>query len=67
MTPTCPDIAPDAVFSAAQAIKILGVSHGKFYADVKRGSKGGGLDGRPRRDNGRLQFTGREMIRYWKG
>lgn len=67
MTPSRPDIAPDAIFSASEAIKILGVSRAKFYADVKRGSRCGGLDGRPRRDNGRWQFTGRELLRYWKG
>lgn len=63
MTPICPDIPPSAQFSASEAIRLLGISRGKFYAAVKSGL----ITGRIRRDNGRLQFTGRELIRYWKG
>lgn len=67
MTPEYPDISPTVLYSASEAIKMLGVSRTKFYADVKRGSRNGGIDGRRRRDNGRLQFTGRELLKYWKG
>lgn len=63
MTPICPDIPLTAMYSISEAVKILGVSRGKFYADIKRNL----VKGRIRRDNGRLQFTGKELIRYWKG
>ena len=39
----------------------------KLYNAVKRGARCGGIDGRVRRDNGRLQFTGKEILRYWRG
>ncbi len=62
-----PDVIPTGIYSASDAIRLLGVSRDKFYRDVRRGAKRGGIDARPRRDNGRLQFTGREILRYWRG
>ena len=67
MTSEFPDISLTVLYSASEAIKILGVSRTKFYADIRRGSRNGGIDGRRRRDNGRLQFTGRELLKHWKG
>lgn len=58
-----PDIQETGRYSASEAIRLLGVSRTKFYADLRCGR----VAGRPRRDNGRLQFTGRELLRYWKG
>lgn len=62
-----PDVIPTGIYSASEAIRLLGISRGKFYTAVQRGAKCGGIDARPRRDNGRLQFTGREILRYWRG
>lgn len=62
-----PKVAETALYSASEAIRLLGISRSKFYDAVKRGARNGGIDGRPRRDNGRLQFTGKEILRYWKG
>lgn len=62
-----PNVTATALYSASDAIRLLGISRSKFYDAVKRGARSGGIDGRPRRDNGRLQFTGKEILRYWKG
>lgn len=62
-----PKVTETALYSASEAIRLLGISRSKFYDAVKRGAGNGGIDGRPRRDNGRLQFTGKEILRYWKG
>ena len=67
MTNEPPKVTATGHYSASEAIKLLGISRSKFYYDVKKGSQGGGIDGRPRRDNGRLQFTGKEILRYWRG
>ena len=63
MTAECPEINPMAQYSASDAIRLLGVSRGKFYAAVRSGL----ITGRVRRDNGRKQFSGKELLRYWKG
>lgn len=62
-----PKVTETSLYSASDAIRLLGISRSKFYGAVKRGARNGGIDGRPRRDNGRLQFTGKEILRYWKG
>lgn len=62
-----PKVTETSLYSASDAIRLLGISRSKFYDAVKRGARNGGIDGRPRRDNGRLQFTGKEILRYWKG
>lgn len=62
-----PKVTETSLYSASDAIRLLGISRSKFYDAVKRGARNGGIDGRPRRDNGRLQFTGKEIFRYWKG
>lgn len=67
MTSTPPDVIETGLYSATEAIKLLKISSDTFYRAVRRGSKNGGIDGKPRRDNGRLQFTGREILRYWRG
>lgn len=67
MTNEPPAVNPTGIYTATEAIRLLGVSSAKFYRDIKKGSKCGGVDARPRRDNGRLQFTGRELLRYWRG
>lgn len=67
MKKEAPLVKETDLYSASEAIRLLGVSRTKFYDAVKRGSKNGGIDGKPRRDNGRLQFTGKEILRYWRG
>lgn len=62
-----PKVTETSLYSASDAIRLLGISRSKFYDAVKQGARNGGIDGRPRRDNGRLQFTGKEILRYWKG
>lgn len=62
-----PKINESSLYSASDAIRLLGISRGKFYDAVRRGARRGGIDGKPRRDNGRLQFTGKEILRYWRG
>lgn len=67
MTNEPPKVIETALYSASEAIQLLGIGHTKFYRAVKLGARNGGIDGRPRRDNGRLQFTGKEILRYWRG
>ena len=62
-----PKVTETSLYSASDAIRLLGISRSKFYDAVNRGASNGGIDGRPRRDNSRLQFTGKEILRYWKG
>lgn len=57
------NLPDNARYSGADVIRMLGISRGKFYADVKRGI----ITGRPRRDNGRPQFFGKDINRYQKG
>lgn len=64
MTNEPPKVTETGLYSASDAIRLLGVSRTKFYDAVKRGARCGGIDGRVRRDNGRLQFTGKEILRY---
>lgn len=67
MTNEPPKVADTALYSASETIRLLGISRGKFYEAVKRGAKFGGIDGKRRRDNGKLQFAGKEILRYWRG
>lgn len=67
MTNESPKVSETALYSASDAIRLLGISRTKFYDAVKRGAKNGGIDGKRRRDNGHWQFTGKEILRYWRG
>lgn len=67
MTNEPPKVIETGLYSVSEAIQLLGIGKTKFYNAVKRGARGGGIDGKPRRDNGRLQFTGKEILRYWRG
>lgn len=67
MTNEPPKVAENGLYSVSEAIRLLGIGRGKFYDAIKRGARNGGIDGKPRRDNGRLQFTGKEILRYWRG
>lgn len=60
-------VTESGLYSVSEAVKLLGISRSKLYNAIKRGARCGGIDGRVRRDNGRLQFTGREILRYWRG
>lgn len=67
MTNEPPQVKETALYSASDAIRLLRIGRSKFYDAIKRGARNGGIDGKPRRDNGRLQFTGKEILRYWRG
>ena len=59
-----PKVTETGLYSVSEAAMLLGVSRGKLYDAIKRGARCGGIDGRVRRDNGRIQFTGKEILRY---
>lgn len=67
MTTERPKVDETGIYSATEAIRLLGISNGKFYDAVRRGARCGGIDTKRRRDNGRLQITGKEILRYWRG
>lgn len=67
MTNEPPKVVENGLYSASEAIRLLGIGRAKLYDAVKRGARCVGIDGRRRRDNGRLQFTGKEILRYWRG
>ena len=67
MTNEPPKVTESGLYSVKEAAKLLGVSCSKLYTAVKRVARCGRIDGRVRRDNGRLQFTGKEILRYWRG
>lgn len=67
MTNEPPCIKENNLYSVSDAIRLLGLKKDKIYRAIKRGAKKGGIDAKPRRDNGRLQITGKELLRYWRG
>lgn len=67
MTNEPPQVKETGLYSASDAIRLLRIGRGKFYDAIKRGARNGGIDGKRRRDNGHWQFTGKEILRYWKG
>lgn len=67
MTPTPPAVSENGLYTVTQAMELLGIKKDKMYSAIKRGARRGGIDAKPRRDNGRLQIMGREILRYWKG
>lgn len=66
MTNEQPKVIETALYSASEAIRLLGIGRSRFYDAIERGARNGGIDGKRRRDNGRLQFTGKEILRYWR-
>ena len=67
MTTQIPDIQPRDKFSVSAAAKILGVGRDTLYRAIKVGGRRGGIDAHVRHNNGRLQITGREILRFWQG
>lgn len=67
MTAEIPKVVETALYSISKTAKVLGVSRKTVYNAVKRGAKDRGIDAKRRRDNGRLQITGKEILRYWRG
>lgn len=67
MTNSPPDIDERGLYSVTEAMQLLGLKKDKLYKAIKLGARRGGIDARPRRDNGRLQITGKEILRYWRG
>ena len=54
MTNEPPKITETGLYSVSEAAKLLDVSRRKLYNAIKLGARNGGIDGRERRDNGRL-------------
>lgn len=67
MTNSPPEVDERGLYSVADTMQLLGLKKDKLYKAIKLGARRGGIDARPRRDNGRLQITGREILRYWRG
>ncbi len=62
-----PNVKENGRYSIAQAVKVLGISRGTMYKAIALGARCGGIDHRVRRDNGRKEITGREILRFWRG
>lgn len=62
MTNEPPKVTETGLYSASEAIRLLGVSRTKFYNAVKRGARCGGIDGRVRRDVGNRSATSSNLI-----
>lgn len=67
MTTEPPKVAENGLYSVKEARESLGLKRDKMYRAIKLGAKCGGIEAKPRRDNGRLQITGKEILRYWRG
>lgn len=67
MTNEPPKVTETGLYSATEAAKLLGIGLTTLYNAAKRGARNGGIDGRKRRDNGKLRFTGKEILRFWRG
>lgn len=62
-----PNVKENGRYSITQAVKVLGISRGTMYKAIALGARCGGIDYRVRRDNGRKEITGREILRFWRG
>ncbi len=62
-----PNVKENGRYSITQAVKVLGISRGTMYKAIALGARCGGIDHRVRRDNGRKEITGREILRFWRG
>lgn len=67
MTNEPPKVKENGLYSVKEARELLGLKRDKLYKAIKLGARCGGIDAKPRRDNGRLQITGKEILRYWRG
>lgn len=67
MTNEPPCVKGNGLYSVSDAMRLLGLKKDKMYRAIKLGARDGGIDAKPRRDNGRLQITGKEILRYWRG
>ena len=67
MTTEPPKVTENGLYSVKEARELLGLKKDKMYHAIKRGAICGGIDAKPRRDNNRLQITGKEILRYWRG
>ncbi len=62
---TCPDIPDDWKGGMSDVCRLLGISWKTLDRYVKLGRYAGGIDSRPSK-NGRRQFVGREIKRFWR-
>lgn len=67
MVNEAPNVRENGRYSATETMAMLGISRGTLYRAIALGARHGGIDCRVRRDNGRKEFTGKEILRYWKG
>lgn len=67
MTNSPPEVDERGLYSVADAMRLLGLKRDTLYRAIKRGARRGGIDAKTRRDNNRLQITGKEILRYWRG
>lgn len=67
MTKEQPNVEAAAWYSVSDAATLLGISRSTLYDAIRRGPGQGGIQGVPRRTNGKLKISGREILRYWKG
>lgn len=67
MTNEPPKVKENGLYSVKEAGELLGLKKDKLYRAIKLGARCGGIDAKPRRDNSRLQITGKEILRYWRG
>lgn len=62
-----PNVKENGLYSVKEARILLGLKKDKMYRAIKLGARCGGIDAKPRRDNGRKQITGKEILRFWRG
>lgn len=67
MTNSPPEVNARGLYSVTEVMQLLELKKDKLYKAIKLGARRGGIDARPRRDNGRLQITGKEILRFWRG
>ncbi len=65
MVTECPQISDNWRGGVIAVAKILGLSREKIRLDAILGKSGGGIDWIPGK-NGRKQFLGKEVKRYWR-
>lgn len=67
MTCEVPNVKETGRYSVSQAAALLGISRATLYRAIALGPRNGGIDSRVRRNNGRREIAGREILRFWRG
>lgn len=66
MVSETPNVKETGRYSVTQAAELLGISRYSLYKAIALGPRNGGIDHRVRRNNGRKEISGREILRYWR-